>query len=53
LGFPLLPESLRPPYYESALRNLHKIISDALTGDEKAAEKLAILRARFARDPLA
>jgi hypothetical protein len=49
LGFPLLPESLRPPHYEESLRNLHAIISKAIAGDEEAGAKLVALQGMFGR----
>jgi hypothetical protein len=49
LGLPLLPEGLRPPYYEESLRNLHRIAQKALDGDEEAAKSLIHLKERFGR----
>jgi hypothetical protein len=50
LGFPILPEALRPSYYEEALRNLHKIVQEVANGDEEAGRRLAMLREAFARE---
>jgi hypothetical protein len=47
LGFPLLPEGLRPPYYEESLRNLHRLVQQSIDGDEQASHTLALLKARF------
>jgi len=49
LGLPLLPKSLRPPYYEQSLRNLHRLAQKALDGDEEAAKSLTYLKKMFGR----
>lgn len=49
MGFPLLIEGLRPPYYRESMLNLHRLAQKALYGDTQAATTLAALKERFGR----
>lgn len=49
LGFPILPEEMRPPYYLDSMRNLHSLVVRTLNGDEQAERSLATLKAAFGR----
>lgn len=46
LGLPLLPESLRPPFYRESLLNLHGLYVRVLNGDARA--RAAVERIRYA-----
>ena len=47
MGLPILPESLRPPYYEQSMRNLHAIVAKCALGDKEACDKLEVLKTMF------
>lgn len=49
VGLPILPPGLRPPHYETSMRNLHAIVQRAANGDEEAEKTLAALRAAFGK----
>lgn len=47
LGFPILSEGLRPPYYAESMLNLHRLVQRMADGDDVAARTLGTLQAAF------